>query len=73
METSREAEKRALADAPLDREDGALSVQVLQEFHVQATGPSRPGRLPHDLAVGLVRAWTHGREVIGVAIVNPFR
>jgi predicted nucleic acid-binding protein len=94
----------------------------LQEFYVQATRPTRPGRLPHDLAVGLVRAWTrfrvqemtlpvleaaleikaahgfsywdsaiiaaaralgcsrlysedmsHGREIEGVTIVNPFR
>jgi predicted nucleic acid-binding protein len=117
-----EAEKRALADALLDRDDGALSVQVLQEFYLQATRPTRPGRLPHDLAAGLVQAWTrfrvqettipivqaaleikaahgfsywdsaivaaaralgcrclysedmsHGREVEGVTIVNPFR
>jgi predicted nucleic acid-binding protein len=117
-----EAAKRARADALLDRVDGALSVQVLQEFYVQATRPTRPGRLPHDLAVGLVRAWTrfrvqemtlpvleaaleikaahgfsywdsaiiaaaralgcsrlysedmsHGREIEGVTIVNPFR
>jgi predicted nucleic acid-binding protein len=117
-----EAAKRGQADALLDRVDGALSVQVLQEFYVQATRPARPGRLPHDLAAGLVRAWTrfrvqemtlpvfeaaleikaahgfsywdsaiiaaaralgcsrlysedmsHGREVEGVTIVNPFR
>lgn len=117
-----EAEKRALADALLNQDDGALSVQVLQEFYVQATRPSRSARLPHDIAAGLVRAWTrfpvqettmsvveaaleikaaygfsywdsaviaaaralgcrrlysedmsHGREVVGVTIVNPFR
>jgi hypothetical protein len=54
-----EAHKRTLADALLNREDGALSVQVLQEFYVQATRPTRVGRLPHDLAAGLVHAW-HG-------------
>jgi predicted nucleic acid-binding protein len=32
-------------------------VQVLQEFYVQATRPTRAGRLPHDLAVGLIRTW----------------
>jgi predicted nucleic acid-binding protein len=118
----KEAEKRSLADALLNQDDGALSVQVLQEFYVQATRPSRTGRLPHDIAVGLVRAWTrfpvqettmplleaaleikaehgfsywdsaiiaaaralgcrrlysedmsHGREVVGVTIINPFR
>jgi predicted nucleic acid-binding protein len=117
-----EAAKRGRADALLNQEDGALSVQVLQEFYVQATRPTRPGRLPHDLAVGLIRAWSrfkvqemtlpvmqaaleikaahgfsywdsaiiaaaralgcsrlysedmsHGREIEGVTIVNPFR
>jgi predicted nucleic acid-binding protein len=117
-----EADKRTLADALLNREDGALSVQVLQEFYVQATRPTRVGRLSHDLAAGLVHAWTrfrvqetsrpilraaleikaahgfsywdsaiiaaaralgcrelysedmsHGREIDGVIIVNPFR
>ena len=52
-----EAEKRSVADALLNQDDGALSVQVLQEFYVQATRPSRAGRLPHDLALGLLRAW----------------
>jgi predicted nucleic acid-binding protein len=117
-----EAEKRSLADALLNDDDGALSVQVLQEFYVQATRPTRAGSLPHDLAVGLIHAWTrfkvqettvavleaaleikaaygfsywdsaiiaaaralgcrrlysedmsHGREIEGVTIVNPFR
>jgi predicted nucleic acid-binding protein len=50
--------KRRLAIDLLDRDDGALSVQVLQEFYVQATRPTRPDRLPHDLAAGLIRTWT---------------
>jgi predicted nucleic acid-binding protein len=45
----------------LDRDDGALSVQVLQEFYVQATRPTRPDRLPHDIAAGLVVTWTRFR------------
>ena len=53
-----EAAKQARADALLDQDDGALSVQVLQEFYVQATRATRPGRLPHDLAAGLVQTWT---------------
>jgi predicted nucleic acid-binding protein len=106
----------------LQRDDGALSIQVLQEFYTQATRPTRPHRLTHRDAVDLVRAWTrfpvqaitlaildaaldikaahgfsywdcaiiaaaralgcrelytedmsHGREVEGVLIVNPFR
>lgn len=107
----------ALLDAP----DNALSVQVLQEFYVQATRPTRLDALAHAGAAGLVTAWTrfavqetsmtilmealrikdthgysywdsaiiaaaralgcrellsedmtHGREVEGVSIVNPF-
>ncbi len=34
-----------------------LSVQVLQEFYVQATRASRRERLTHAAAVALVRAW----------------
>ena len=56
-----EADKRARADALLNLDDGALSVQVLQEFYVQATRVSRAGHLPHDLAAGLVRTWTRFR------------
>ena len=117
-----EAAKRERAIALLRRDDGALSIQVLQEFYTQATRATRPHRLPHDAAAGLVRAWTrfrvqemtlailtaaleitaahrfsywdsaiiaaaralgcqelytedmsHGRQVDGVLIVNPFR
>jgi predicted nucleic acid-binding protein len=56
-----ETAKRERAIDLLDRDDGALSVQVLQEFYVQATRPSRPDALPHDLAVGLIRVWTRFR------------
>jgi predicted nucleic acid-binding protein len=56
-----EMTKRERAIDLLDRDDGALSVQVLQEFYVQATRPSRPDALPHDLAVGLIRVWTRFR------------
>jgi predicted nucleic acid-binding protein len=117
-----EAAKRERAIALLDREDGALSVQVLQEFYVQATRPSRPDPLPDDIAAGLIQTWmrfavqditasvlmqalaikadhgfsywdsaiiaaaralgcrelysedmAHGREVVDVVIINPFR
>lgn len=117
-----EAEKRTRAIALIDEGDCALSVQVLQEFYVQATRATRPDPLPHDLAVGLIRAWkrfpvqetttavldgaleitaahgfsfwdsailaaaraqgcrelmsedmSHGREVEGLVILNPFR
>lgn len=117
-----EATKRQLAIDLIDAGDCALSVQVLQEFYVQATRVTRPDALPHDLAAGLIRAWlrfpvqdntvallegslkiktahgfsywdsaiiaaaraqgcrellsedmSHGREVDGVTILNPFR
>jgi predicted nucleic acid-binding protein len=117
-----ETEKRDRAIALLDRDDGALSVQVLQEFYVQATRTTRPDRLPHEIAAGLITTWTrfavqeitlplmvralaikaahgfsywdsaiiaaasalgcqelysedmsHGREIEGIVIMNPFR
>jgi predicted nucleic acid-binding protein len=117
-----EAAKRSLAIDLLERDDGALSVQVLQEFYVQATRSTRPDPLLHAIAVGLIKTWmrfrvqeitlsiltgaleikaahgfsywdsaiiaaaralgcrelytedmTHGREVEGVTIINPFR
>jgi predicted nucleic acid-binding protein len=52
-----EAQKHDRAVALLQADDLALSLQVLQEFYVQATQASRPDSLPHDLAAGLVRAW----------------
>jgi predicted nucleic acid-binding protein len=119
---TQEAAKRDRAVALLDRDEGALSVQVLQEFYVQATRPTRPDPLPHDVAVGLIATWTrfavqditlsiltgaleirishglsywdsaivaaaralgcrelysedmsHGQQIEGVTIVNPFR
>ncbi|MBS0365595.1 MAG: PIN domain-containing protein [Proteobacteria bacterium] len=117
-----EASKRARAIDLLDRDDGALSIQVLQEFYVQATRPTRDDALSHEIASGLIDSWmrfavqdintsilrsalqiksahgfsywdsaiiaaaralgchelysedmTHGREVEGVLITNPFR
>ena len=52
-----EAAKRERAVALLDEDGGALSVQVLQEFYVQATRVTRPDPLPHTIAVGLIRTW----------------
>jgi predicted nucleic acid-binding protein len=31
--------------------------RYLQEFYVQATRPTRPDPLPHDIASGLIRTW----------------
>ena len=41
----------------LDSTDLALSVQVLQEFYVQATRPTRSGALTHEQAALLLEAW----------------
>ncbi len=56
-----EAAKRARAEVLLLQPDGAVSVQVLQEFYVQATRATRQARLAHEDAVDLVRAWTRFR------------
>ncbi len=53
-----EADKAALAEALLSERDLALSVQVLQEFYVQATRPARVDRITHDQAVRLVTSFT---------------
>jgi predicted nucleic acid-binding protein len=117
-----EEAKRDIAIELLDGDDIALSVQVLQEFYVQATRVTRSDALPHEIAAGLIRTWlrfkvqettlpvalgaldikathrlsywdaaivaaaralgcrellsedmSHGQEVEGVLIVNPFR
>jgi predicted nucleic acid-binding protein len=117
-----ETAKHDRAVGLIDAGDNALSVQVLQEFYVQATRPTRPDPLPHDIAAGLIRTWlrfkvqeisvpimtgaleiraahrlsywdaaivaaaralgcqelysedmSHGQEVEGVTIINPFR
>ncbi len=52
-----EAHKRARAEQLLDRTDLILSTQVLQEFYVQATRPSRSDAIPHEIAAGLIRSW----------------
>jgi predicted nucleic acid-binding protein len=52
-----EAGKAARALQVLDSADVAVSVQVLQEFYVQATRPSRSDRLTHDQAAGLIASW----------------
>ncbi len=56
-----EAAKRDRAIELLDGQDVALSVQVLQEFYVQATRPTRPDAVPHEIAAGLIRTWTRFR------------
>lgn len=52
-----EAGKRQRSLELLEQDDSALSVQVLQEFYVQSTRPTRPGRLGHQIAVELIEVW----------------
>ena len=53
----KEAAKGELARRILQEDDIALSVQVLQEFYVQATRADRADRLTHEQAALLVEAW----------------
>jgi predicted nucleic acid-binding protein len=52
-----EAPKAQAARRLLEADDLALSVQVLQEFYVQATRGGRKNRLTHEQAALLVEAW----------------
>ena len=52
-----EQRKAEIARALLQASDLAVSVQVLQEFYVQATRASRADRIGHDQAAALVEAW----------------
>jgi predicted nucleic acid-binding protein len=52
-----EAGKRDRALAILEEDHWALSVQVLQEFYVQATRATRRDAVSHDTAVGLIGTW----------------
>ncbi len=54
------AHERAKAEKARDilrRDDLALSVQVLQEFYVQATRPTRTQPLSHADATALIALW----------------
>jgi predicted nucleic acid-binding protein len=52
-----EQDKAGRADAILARRDIVLSVQVLQEFYVQATRPTRADRLTNAQAAGLIESF----------------
>lgn len=53
--------KTAIANEILTSHDLVLSVQVLQEFYVQATHARRPDALPHDIATKLIQTWLRFR------------
>ena len=68
---SNDAVKRGIAQALLMEEDWSLSVQVLQEFYVQATRATGSARLPHDVAVDLVQGWQRFRvQPMTLAVLN---
>jgi predicted nucleic acid-binding protein len=52
-----EQDKATRANEVLSARDVALSVQVLQEFYVQATRASRPDPLTHQQAARLVESF----------------
>jgi predicted nucleic acid-binding protein len=52
-----ERSKAETAVGLLESDDLALSVQVLQEFYVQATRPAKPDRISHDQASALIESW----------------
>ena len=59
------------AIALLESRDLALSAQVLQEFYVQATRPTRPGALTHSEAVNFALAMRRFRvQEISLAVVE---
>lgn len=68
----RERVKRDIAVALVERQGNALSVQILQEFYVQATRATRPNPLPHETAVAFLRTWLRRFSVqdITVSIVD---
>ena len=69
--TPEEAGKRSTARAILKRDDLVLSAQVLQEFYVQATRPTKRDRLPHPRAVSLIESWLRFRVIAtSVALVQ---
>ena len=52
-----ESAKAEIAAGLLGHADLALSVQVLQEFYVQATHPRRSGALTGEDALALIATW----------------
>ena len=66
-----EASKAAAAVDVLATEDLCLSVQVLQEFYVQATRVTRAEPLPHDDAVAFIETWQRFRvQDMSVALMR---
>ena len=58
-----EAEKNQKARAILSGSGLVFSVQVLQEFYVQATRPTRTDPLTHEEATALIQYWLRHRII----------
>lgn len=56
-----EAAKTTRALSLLDADDWVLSVQVLQEFYVQATRATKEDQLTHQQAAALIESWLRFR------------
>jgi predicted nucleic acid-binding protein len=66
-----EKAKARVARQLLDSGDIGLSVQVLQEFYVQATRSTKPDRLAHDQALALIEAFCRFRvQELTLALVR---
>ena len=67
----RERKKAERARKLLERDDLALSVQVLQEFYVQATRANKADRITHEQASQLIEAFLRFRvQDMTVAIMT---
>lgn len=66
-----QAHKQVVAKQLLQRRDAAISVQVLQEFYVQATRVTREKPLSHEDARDLVTSWMRFQvQPMTLAVVN---
>ena len=69
--TLAEAGKRSISRGILKRDDLVLSAQVLQEFYVQATRPTKSDHLTHQQTVALIESWLRFRIIeTSVALVQ---
>lgn len=63
-----EADKQGIAEQLLERDDLALSAQVLQEFYHQSTRPHRPYPLSAQEALAFLTPLTHRFLVLPVTV-----
>lgn len=74
-----EVDKAQRALSLLDDDNWVLSVQVLQEFYVQATRVTKPDRIQHEQAAALIEAWLRFRvqeitvPILQAALITQWR